>query len=322
MTYFVKPIPFKPPRLVGLSERLLDSHYENNYGGAVRRLNAIDTELAGLQWPTVSGFEINGLKREELIAANSMILHEVYFDGLGGEDGLGGPAVEPDGPLADALERDFGSTAEWRQQFTAMGKALAGGSGWVILSWSPRKMRLDNHWAADHTHTLADGVPILALDMYEHAYHLDFGANAAAYVDAYMGNLHWGRPASRFAAAVGNHSPGTEPDEPSDAISPEALRELVAHGDQPVLIDVCIADDLSKRHDKLPGAQCLQAENMAQWIATLPKDKKIVAYCMYGYQVSGNAVAELRERGFAAQSLAGGISAWRAIGGATEPYKP
>src|SRR5262249_30095008 len=122
MLHQVMPLPFKPPRLVGLSERLLASHYENNYGGAVRRLNAIERRLNELDWgATTPVFDINGLKREELIAANSAILHEIYFNGLGGS----GDAA---GDLAAALERDFGSVAAWRSQFMACGKAQAGGS--------------------------------------------------------------------------------------------------------------------------------------------------------------------------------------------------
>src|SRR5262249_44053098 len=153
--------------LNGFSERLLASHYENNYGGALRRLNEIEARLAALDW-AAPVFEINGLKREELIAANSVILHEVYFDGLGGSG-------DASGEIATALERDFGSVSRWRAEFTAMGKALAGGSGWVLLTWSERHGRLVNAWAADHAHSMADSRPILALDMYEHAYHLDFG---------------------------------------------------------------------------------------------------------------------------------------------------
>ena len=67
-----------------------------------------------------------------------------------------------------------------------MGKAEGGGSGWVILSYSPRDKRLVNQWAADHTTTLAGGRPVLVLDMYEHAYHMDYGAAAARYVDVFM----------------------------------------------------------------------------------------------------------------------------------------
>ena len=127
---------------------------------------------------------INGLKREELIAANSMILHEIYFDGLGG-------GAKAGGALADAIARDFGSMERWRAEFAAMGKAEGGGSGWVILAYSPRDKRLVNQWAADHTTTLAGGRPVLVLDMYEHAYHMDYGAAAARYVDVYMEAIRW-----------------------------------------------------------------------------------------------------------------------------------
>lgn len=143
MPYEAIPLPFKPNALHGLSERLLVSHYENNYGGAVRRLNAIDAQLAALDWPTAAVFEINGLGRERLVAANSTILHEIYFNGLGGSGELA------DG-IAEALERDFGSVDRWRAEFIAMGKVLAGGSGWVLMSWSQRFGRLLNQWAADH----------------------------------------------------------------------------------------------------------------------------------------------------------------------------
>src|SRR5437763_10787883 len=182
-TVRVRPLLLKPQWMNGLSERLLVSHYENNYGGALRRLNAIGARLAALDWAHTPVFEINGLKREELIAASSVILHEIYFDSLGGHgDNPPTGLAEPPTGLAQALERDFGSVMAWRTEFTAMAKALAGGSGWAILAWSERLGRLVNHWAADHAHGLSGAAPIFALDMYEHAYHLDFSAKASAYV--------------------------------------------------------------------------------------------------------------------------------------------
>ncbi|MBB4429875.1 Fe-Mn family superoxide dismutase [Bradyrhizobium sp. CIR48] len=184
MLYETKPLPFDPKSISGISEKVLVSHYENNYGGAVKRLNAISAQLAELDFAKAPNFVVNGLKREELIAANSMILHEIYFDGLGG-------ASRPGGALAEAIVRDFGSIDRWRSEFAAMGKAEGGGSGWVILSYSPRNKRLVNQWAADHTTTLAGGRPVLVLDMYEHAYHMDFGAAAARYVDVYMEAIRW-----------------------------------------------------------------------------------------------------------------------------------
>ena len=150
----------------------------------MKRLNAITAQLADLDFASAPVFVINGLKREELVAANSMILHEIFFASLGSES-------EPEGELRDALARDFGSIDGWRAEFSAMGKAQGGGSGWVLLTWSPRDRKLVNQWAMDHTTTLAGGQPILALDMYEHSYHMDYGARAAAYVDVFMAAINW-----------------------------------------------------------------------------------------------------------------------------------
>jgi superoxide dismutase, Fe-Mn family len=188
----MKPLGCDPQHIKGLSEKLIISHYENNYGGAVKRLNLIEEQLAGLDFATAPGFLINGLKREELIATNSMILHELFFDGLGEESA-------PGEDLAAALARDFGSVDRWRSEFVAMGKALGGGSGWVLLSYSRRDGRLVNQWAADHCHTLAGGQPILALDMYEHSYHIDYGAKATTYVDTFMNAIRWSNADKLFA---------------------------------------------------------------------------------------------------------------------------
>ena len=193
MRYAMKSLSCDPARIKGMSERLIISHYENNYGGAVKRLNLIDEHLAQLEFDQAAGFLINGLKREQLIAMNSMILHELFFDGLGDQS-------EPRGPLREAIIHDFGSFERWRSEFVAMGKALGGGSGWVLLSWSPRDRKLVNQWAADHCHTLAGGTPILALDMYEHSYHMDFGAKAASYVDCFMEVIRWENAERHFKA--------------------------------------------------------------------------------------------------------------------------
>ncbi len=192
MIYEPKPLPFDASRVKGLSAKLIESHHDNNYAGAVKRLNAITAQLATLDWASAPNFVINGLKREELIAANSMILHEHYFGALGGD---GGDAKDG---LGAALKRDFGSLDRWRAEFAAIGKAEGGGSGWTILSYSPRDKRLTNNWAGDHTATAAGGRPVLVLDMYEHAYHMDYGAKAAAYVDAFMQGIDWARPAELF----------------------------------------------------------------------------------------------------------------------------
>ena len=193
MPYELKSLSCDPAKLSGLSEKLIVSHWENNYGGAVKRLNAIEQKLAELNWASAPVFEINGLKREEMIASGSMILHEVYFDSLGGAGG------DPAGALKARIEKDFGSLDAWRAEFIAMGKAQGGGSGWTLLTWSPRRGRLVNAWGADHAHNLAGATPLIALDMYEHSYHMDFGAKAGVYVDAFMQNLSWTAAEASFA---------------------------------------------------------------------------------------------------------------------------
>ena len=323
----VRPLLLKPQWMNGLSERLLVSHYENNYGGALRRLNAIRARLAALDWARTPAFETNGLKREELIAAGSVILHEIYFDSLGGHgDNPPTGLAEPPAGLAQALERDFGSVMAWRAEFTTMAKALAGGSGWAILAWSERLGRLVNQWAADHAHGLPGATPILALDMYEHAYHLDFGANAAAYVDHVMRNLNWERIEARYRLAIGEVAgedelflPFGAPAQEEARISAEELKAALEHDDdrRPVLLDLCLPRDLPRRTDMLAGASMHAA--LPSWIKELPRDRPIAVYCICGFQVSGTAVTELRKRGYDARALVGGITAWHAIGGSTVP---
>jgi len=305
MLFHARPISFKPPRLKGLSPRLTASHYENNYGGAVRRLNAIQGELAALDPATAPSFRLNGLKREELIATNSMILHEVYFDSLG--EGGGG---DPEGVLAEALTRDFGSIAKWRAEFVAIGKALGGGSGWVILTRSPRDSTLSNVWAADHTHGMAGGTPILALDMYEHAYHIDFGSNAAGYVDAFMANIAWGRVAARFA--------GTAAAPQAHMIDAPAARAMLDADPGLLVIDARLALDATTVPVRLRNARRAPPEKVDEIAASLPKGAKALVYCAWGFEIGGDCAAKLRERGIDAVALQGGIGAWRANGMPTE----
>lgn len=123
MSYQLTPITTRPWLLNGLSLRLIESHYENHYGGALRRLNAITEQLASLDFDTTPGYVVDSLKREELIALNSTLLHELYFASMAFGDG------RPTAMLAQALTRDFGSVDRWRSEFVAMANGLAGGSG-------------------------------------------------------------------------------------------------------------------------------------------------------------------------------------------------
>lgn len=295
MDALIQALPFDPATLEGLSARLLQSHHLNNYGGAVKRLNAIRRELHQLPFASAPGFALNGLKREELIAANSMWLHELYFDSLGGADTH---TMQP--PMALALAASFGSVERWREEFVAMGRALGGGSGWVLLTYSPREGRLINQWAADHTHCAAGGQPILALDMYEHAYHLDFGAQAAAYVDAFMANIAWSRVYERYQRAVSAASEGF-------GVNADALG-----GAQ--LLDVRRAGVFEQAASMLPGAVWRDPAGVEQWSATLDAGRAVAVYCVYGHEVGRATALRLRAAGLDAHFLVGGIDGWATAG--------
>ena len=135
MRYTLKQIHCGPWTLSYLSVPLIESHYENNYGGALRRLNAITEQLESLDFANTPAHVLNGLKREELVALNSALLHELYIASLGGD----GQATKG---MTEILARDFGSLDRWRAEFRAMGYALGGGSGWVLLTYIPRDRRL------------------------------------------------------------------------------------------------------------------------------------------------------------------------------------
>lgn len=191
----IKPLPFDPARLKGLSERLLKSHWENNYAGAIKALNAVRDRLAALRADKEApAFLYGDLKREELIRRGSMVLHELYFANLGG-------AGRPGGALAEALRSSFGSAEAWEDDFRRTAASLYGGSGWTVLAWNQHTRELHNYWASDHSQSAVMGTPLLVLDLYEHAYHIDFGAAAARYVDAFFANVHWDEVQRRLEAA-------------------------------------------------------------------------------------------------------------------------
>lgn len=179
----VKPLPFVPRSLRGLSERLIVSHHDNNYAGAVKNLNKVEEELSRVTADT-PGFIVGGLKERELTFTNSVILHELYFGNLGGDGRAGGPILKD---LANAN----GSFARWEEVFRATGMSLSGGSGWSILDFNFHTGQLRTYWSGNHTQALASGCPLLVMDMYEHAYQMDYGAAAAKYLDAFFQNIQW-----------------------------------------------------------------------------------------------------------------------------------
>lgn len=191
-----KALRFDPARLTGLSEKLIRSHWENNYQGSVRALNMVEQRLAAAMADKELPPVIYGdLKREELHRTGSVILHEIYFDGLGGNG-------RPGGSIAQALARDFGSLDGWEAEFRRTAMSLAGGSGWCVLACNRHTGSLHNYWAWDHMHSAVTGEPLIALDMYEHSYHMDYGTAAAKYVDAFMANLDWEVADARYRAVT------------------------------------------------------------------------------------------------------------------------
>jgi len=309
MRYELKQIQCRPWTLSGLSLKLIESHYENNYGGALRRLNAITEQLEALDWAKAPAHVVNGLKREELVALNSTLLHELYFASMGGE-GRVTPAMQ------EALARDFGSAQKWRAQFSAMGYALGGGSGWVLLAWNPRDGRLLNQYASDHGQAVAGAVPILALDMYEHAYHLDFGANAKAYVDTFLRNVDWSAVEGRYEDAVKTLPPRplVQPEFGDlPGVGVEEVREMLAAG-AVQLVDTRPKHFVSRQQDIAEGVQWRDPERVGEWMGELSKEKPVVVYCAYGFHVGCRTAIALREAGFDARYMKVGHSGWQAVG--------
>jgi len=184
-THQPKALPFDPTKLKGISEKLIRSHWENNYTGSVKALNAVEQRLAAmLKEKDLPAYMYGELKREELIRTGSVVLHEQYFANLGGSG-------KADGTALKMIGQWFGSYEKWETEFKKTANALSGGSGWTILAYNMHTKELHNYWASDHAHNAPFSVPLLVLDMYEHSYQMDYGAAAAKYVDAFMQNVNW-----------------------------------------------------------------------------------------------------------------------------------
>ena len=316
MRYELAPIFCRPWLLNGLSLRLIESHYENNYGGALRRLNAITEKLESLDFSSTPSYVVNSLKRDELIALNSTLLHELYFASLGGDG-------KPTAMLAEVLARDFGSVDRWRDEFVAMASGLAGGSGWVLLAYVPRDGRLTNQYAADHGQAVAGGIPILALDMYEHAFHIDFGANAKAYIDAFMRNVDWKAVQARYedACKVAPPRPLVQEEFAGlPGVSVEEVKAMMDTGEPVQIIDTRPRHYVSRTQDIMDGALWRDPDRVQEWAGELSKTDPVVTFCVYGFHVGCKTAIALRDAGFDARYMKGGHSAWKAIGGPTKIY--
>ena len=190
----MRPLPYAPSALNGLSTRIVESHWSNNYGGSVRALNAVNTRLiAALEAEDLPAFVYNDLKREHLLRTGSVILHELYFACLGGDG-------RADSSARSLIASSFGEFDRWETEFRRIAAGLSGGSGWVVLGFNRHFGTLENYWMADHMHAPAETVPLLVMDMYEHSYQMDFGAATARYIDAFFRNINWDAVMERAAS--------------------------------------------------------------------------------------------------------------------------
>ncbi|MBI2954748.1 MAG: superoxide dismutase [Chloroflexi bacterium] len=174
----------KPKKaLQGISARQIDEHFDVLYKGYVNKANEIESKM-----PTVSPTEANAtysalreLKKEEVFAIDAIRLHEKYFANLGG-DGVS------KGNILNLITEDFGSLENWETDFRASGVS---GRGWVVLAFDWEDNKLHNYMTDIHSEAVWDCAPLLIMDVYEHAYFIDYGTNRKAYIDAFMKNVDW-----------------------------------------------------------------------------------------------------------------------------------
>ena len=171
--------------LDGISRASVEAHYKL-YEGYVSKRNEILKKLGEVDLGSANQVysDVRALKIDLSFAIGGVKNHEIYFEHLGGGGGA------PDGVIGDLIERDFGSADAWRADLTATGM---GGRGWAWTAYDWDEQRLFNYIGdAQNTFPIWNATPLVALDVYEHAYFLDYRTDRAAYIEAFFGNLDWG----------------------------------------------------------------------------------------------------------------------------------
>jgi len=185
----VKPLPFAYNALDGISEQQLKYHHDVHYAAYVKNRNKIEDQLAEMRRKGDFA-DIRGLKLNESHNASGMILHEVYWQTLGGKGG------EPNGKLAEKIKRDFGSFEIWKKEFTAVANSTR---GWALLCYDLSDNRLHVYSVDFHDQGAVWGsIPIMALDVWEHAFYHDQGPNKGPYFEAFFRNVNWKRINDNF----------------------------------------------------------------------------------------------------------------------------
>jgi superoxide dismutase, Fe-Mn family len=197
--YKAKPLNFKPTN-EGISAKTLAIHYDKLYMGYVNKKNEIEEKLAGFEDGTTdlssanqTFSDLRALKDGETFAANGVWLHEHYFDVLG-SDG------KPNGKIVDAITERYGSIKTFLAYFGACGMAAR---GWVVLAWNTNENKLAVYTGDAHNQGGVWGaIPILVLDVYEHAYFLDYGSDRKSYIEEYINEINWSEANKKYEAAI------------------------------------------------------------------------------------------------------------------------
>ncbi|MBA3366282.1 MAG: superoxide dismutase [Actinobacteria bacterium] len=177
----LKPSLFE---LDGISRESIEAHYKL-YQGYVAKRNEILGKLAEVDLNSANQVysEVRALKVELSFALGGIKNHEIYFEHLGGDGGA------PDGPIAALIKRDFGSVEGWRADLKATGMS---GRGWAWTAYDWDEGRLFNYLGdTQNTYPIWNATPLIALDVYEHAYFLDYQTDRSSYIDAFFNNLDW-----------------------------------------------------------------------------------------------------------------------------------
>ncbi len=176
----------------GFSETLLKNHFTLYQGYVTNTNRLLDTLASMLKGGKVGTPEYAELKRRLGFEFNGMRLHEYYFENLGGKG-----AIDKSGRLAKRLAEDFVSYGDWERDFKGTGTMR--GIGWAILYQDNVTGMLLNQWINEHeTGHLAGGIPLLVLDVFEHAFMVDYGLKRADYIEAFLKNIRWDKVESRL----------------------------------------------------------------------------------------------------------------------------
>lgn len=188
----IKPLKYK--ELDGLSEKQLNEHHDVLYAGYVKKTGEIEEKLKSADYGAANATysDLRELKMEETFALNGVKLHEGYFDNMGpqGSPSTGsGPSAGPSGKIMEMIAQDFGSCDNWEKEFKALGMAAR---GWVVLCYDLEEKKLKNVICDSHNQGgLWNAITILIMDVYEHAYFIDYATARKAYIEAFFKNINW-----------------------------------------------------------------------------------------------------------------------------------